>query len=53
MTLVAYKARTRSPHSKRLMLEGDLEWVRTYEVDDTIHDVVKKGRDNPAYGAAA
>ena len=53
MTLVAYKTRTRSPHSKRLMLEGDLEWVRTYEVDDTIHEVVKRGRDDPAYGAAA
>lgn len=53
MTLVSYKTRIRSPHSKRLMLEGDLEWVRTYEVDETIHDVVKQGQDDPAYGAAA
>ena len=45
MALVAYKTRARSPHSRRLMQENDLEWVRTYEVDEAIHQVVKAGRE--------
>ncbi len=46
MALVEYKSRTRSPHSSRLMDDGDLEWVRTYEVDETIHTVIRSGQAN-------
>ncbi len=49
MALVTYKQRSRSPHSARLMRAGDLEWVRTYEVDDAIHRVVKAGQNDPKY----
>lgn len=41
MAHVAYTRRSRSPHSGRLMLPGDLEWVRTYEVDPAIHRVIR------------
>ncbi len=51
MALVEYTHRARSPHSNTLKLSGDLEWVRTYEVDETIHRVIKAGRDDPKYGA--
>ena len=51
MALVAYKARSRSPHSRRLMQPGEREWVRTYEVDETIHEVLRAGRADPKYGA--
>ncbi len=51
MALVAYKARSRSPHSSRLMQPGEREWVRTYEVDETIHEVLRAGRADPRYGA--
>lgn len=51
MALVAYKARGRSPHSHRLMQPGEREWVRTYEVDETIHEVLRAGRADPRYGA--
>ncbi len=44
MAKVEYKSRAHSSHSKRLMEAGDLEWVRTYEVDEDIHRVVKAGR---------
>ena len=50
MAFVEYTMRARSPHSARLMQEGDLEWVRTYEVDETLHMIVKAGKDNPKYG---
>ena len=49
MTLVKYLSRARSPHSARLMQIGDLEWVRTYEVDDVFHSVVKAGQNDPKY----
>ncbi len=49
MALVTYKQRSRSPHSARLMQAGDLEWVRTYEVDDAVHGIVKAGRNDPKY----
>lgn len=51
MALVAYKARARSPHSSRLMQAGEREWVRTYEVDETLHEVLRAGRTDPKYGA--
>ena len=51
MALVAYKAQTRSPHSGRLMRVGEREWVRTYEVDEAIHEVLRAGRADPKYGA--
>lgn len=51
MAEVEYTARAGSPHSSRLMNKGDREWVRTYEVDPTIHRVVRAGRPDPKYGA--
>ncbi len=51
MAKVRYRVRARSPHSSRLMQRGDEEWVRTYEVDESIHDVILTGRDDPRYGA--
>lgn len=50
MTLVEYTRRAGSPHSRRLMQSGDLEWVRTYEVDHDIHRVMKAGRPEPDKG---
>ena len=49
MTLVSYQKQVGSPHSRRLMKKGDLEWVRTYEVDPDIHAVIREGRDDPKY----
>lgn len=49
--LVSYRRRTRSPHSSRLMMAGDLEWIRTYEFDAALHEVVKAGQENAKYGA--
>ncbi len=51
IVLVEYSSRARSPHSARLMQSGDLEWVRTYEVDEAIHRVIKAGRNDPKYTA--
>ena len=44
-------SRARPPHSSRLVQTGDLEWVRTYEVDDEIHHVVKAGQNDPKYAS--
>ena len=52
MTLVEYKTRARSPHSKRLMQVSDLEWVRAYEVDGKIHRVVKARAEDSNYESA-
>ncbi|MGI9384772.1 MAG: hypothetical protein ACR2PO_16595 [Methyloligellaceae bacterium] len=51
MALVAYTRRARSPHSARLFDAGEREWVRTYEVDTTIHELVRTGRPDARYGA--
>jgi hypothetical protein len=51
MALVRYRARAKSPHSNRPMEAGAEEWVRTYEVDEAIHDVLKAGRADPKYDA--
>ena len=51
MALVRYRRRAKSPHSSMLMEAGDDEWVRTYEVDEALHDVLKAGRVDPKYGA--
>ncbi len=51
MALVRYRRQARSPHSSRLMAEGAEEWVRTYEVDEEIHEVLKAGEEDPKYGA--
>ncbi len=45
MVLVEYRATARSPHSRRLMQSGDLEWVRTVEYDDSIHRTVNAEED--------
>ena len=50
MVLVQYTGPARSPHSNRLMREGDREWVRTYEFDRSIHLVIEAGRPDPKYG---
>ena len=44
VSLVEYQRRTRSPHSHLLKEIGNLEWVRTYEVDPELHRVVRTGR---------
>ena len=49
MALVEYKRRARSPHSSKLMEGGDREWVRTYELDESSHNVVRAGRADPKY----
>lgn len=51
MALVRYRHWARSPHSGRLFDAGAEEWVRTYEVDTTLHDVVRAGRVVGKYGA--
>ncbi|MEM7024594.1 MAG: hypothetical protein AAF637_18745 [Pseudomonadota bacterium] len=51
MALVEYRIQTRSPHSGKLMAQGEHEWVRTYEVDEAIHTVVRAGREDSRYGA--
>ena len=51
MALVEYKTPAGSPHSAMLMQPDEREWVRTYEVDERIHTVVKAGRPDPKYGA--
>ncbi len=33
------------------MQDRDLKWVRTYEVDDAVHGVVKAGRNDPKYAS--
>ncbi len=45
MALVEYTRRTRSPHSSVLKEVGELEWVRTYEVDADLQRVVKTGAE--------
>lgn len=50
MVLVRYRKRCGSPHSGRLIQAGEHEWVRTYEVDETLHEVVKAGAEDPKYG---
>ena len=51
MALVRYRRRAKSPHSNRLMAAGAEEWVRTYEVDEALHEVLRAGRADPKYGA--
>ena len=51
MALVRYRRRARSPHSSRLMAAGAEEWVRSYEVDEALHEVLRAGRADPKYGA--
>ncbi len=47
--LVEYQKKARSPHSNRLMQPCDLEWVRTYEHDESIHRLIKASlRSNSA-----
>ncbi len=43
MVLVKYQTTARSPHSRRLMQAGEFEWVRTYEYDESIHQLIKAG----------
>ena len=49
MALVRYRRRAKSPHSSRLMAAGAEEWVRSYEVDEELHEVLLAGRDDPKY----
>ena len=50
MVLVRYRRRAKSPHSSRLMAAGAEEWVRSYEVDEALHEVLLAGRADPKYG---
>ena len=50
MALVRYRRRAGSPHSGRLIEAGAEEWVRTYEVEPALHEVVRTGRADPKYG---
>jgi len=50
MALVEYRRRGRSPDSSRLLRAGEREWVRTYEVDESLHEVIKSGQADPKYG---
>ncbi len=43
MVLVEYRTTVRSPHSHKLMQVGDFEWVRIYEYDESIHELIKAG----------
>ena len=47
---VAYQATTRSPHSSMLKQKGDLEWIRTYEFDSSIHKVIRAAKTSQKYG---
>ncbi len=47
---VEYLDTARSPHSSMLKQKGDLEWIRTYEFDPAIHDVIRAGERNDKYG---
>ncbi len=49
MVLVSYKKNARSPHSNRAMKVSDLEWIRTYEYDPSLHTVVRAGDENAKY----
>ncbi|ABW31762.1 hypothetical protein [Acaryochloris marina] len=49
MTQVEYKSQARSPHSGLLKNVGDLEWIRTYEVDAQLHRVIQVGRRDLKY----
>ncbi len=44
MVLVEYQTTARSPHSHKRMQAGDLEWVRTYEYDESVHRLTKAGQ---------
>ncbi len=43
MAQVAYKKQALSPHSGVEKPGGELEWVRVEEVDNAIHQVIRKG----------
>ncbi|MEM7795782.1 MAG: hypothetical protein AAF579_15185 [Cyanobacteria bacterium P01_C01_bin.118] len=49
MTQVQYRQTVRSPHSGLLKQAGDLEWVRVYEVDERIHQVMQTGKIDLKY----
>ena len=50
MVQVSYIRPSRSPHSRRAMQPGDVEWVRTYEFNSEIHQVLKTGKTDEKYG---
>ncbi len=50
MTLVEYRRRTGSPHSRLLKEPGELEWVRVEEVDLAIHRPIMGGESTPEQG---
>ena len=50
MTLVEYRRRAGSPHSRLLKEQGELEWVRVEEVDLAIHRPVMGGESTPERG---
>lgn len=48
---VRYTANARSPHSALPKVRGDVEWIRTYEFDENIHEAIRCGETNKKYGA--
>lgn len=50
MVLVEYLSQARSPHSSMLKKRGEEEWIRTYEYDPALHQVLKAGERNEKYG---
>ncbi len=53
MALVRYRRKAKSPHSSRLMPEGSEEWVRSYEVRQDLHEVLRGGLANETGSADA
>ncbi len=47
---VRYLITTKSPHSSLLKAAGDLEWIRTYEFDPALHEVIRAGEQSAKYG---
>ena len=50
MVLVENLSQARSRHSSMLKKKGEEEWIRTYEYDPKIHNVLKAGERNEKYG---
>ena len=49
MVLVKYLVTSGSPHTSMLMQKGEQEWIRTYEYNPSIHQVLISGECNEKY----
>ncbi len=50
MVEVRYTCAARSPHSALPKSTDDIEWIRTYEFDGAMHEVIRAGEANEQYG---